>query len=354
MTSMTPPHKALRCAIHVHTRLSDGGGTREEAIADAEAAGVDALLFSDHFLPRKAVDGFPLRCGKVLVEQGVELRTSDNDHLLVFGVRNMVATRRLPTPAALNLLARLELPFFVAHPQGRPHCLFFNRRHQWRYWYNPHYTGLEIWSYMHDWIANASPRRIPDMCRTPDAYITGPDRQVLAYWDAVAETRRVSGFGGLDAHAKRLPLGLGSLCGWARDGILPYRQNFAAFSTYALVPEQSHDDAEELRGVISALGTGKCWACHDGLADGRDFRFYSETESGRLETGSETRFAVGTVRLRAELPQEATACVMSKGEKVAEFTGKTLEFAPAVPGAYRLEVYLAGRPWIFSNHIYLR
>jgi len=71
--------------------------------------------------------------------------------------------------------------------------------------------------------------------------------------------------------------------------------------------------------------------------------------------GDEVQFAPG-LALKAELPSAADriALVLNGGEAASVQNASRLEFAPKSAGAYRIEAFRSGRPWIFSNPVYVR
>ncbi len=342
-----------RCAVHIHTASSDGELEIAAVIAEAEAAGVDLLLTTDHMLDSLAEKKWEGQHGRVFVLTGAETGSRDQDHFLVFGLHDRVGTRKLSTPEAVRLLGKLGAVFFVAHPQGRPRYYMFKRFAAWNNWELPDYHGIEIWSYMHDWIEGLGPLRLPEMCRNPQGYITGPDQTVLKRWDEAVIRRRLAGIGGLDTHAQRLPFGLSRRFAWAAEGILPYRQNFTAFSHYLLAPPLTGNKREDTRHLLTGFKLGRGWICHDALHSGREFRFFAAGKEQDLPLGSETVFTAGTT-LVVQLPVKAEIRLLCRGKCLVEKAGTALEYPVAEPGEYRVEVYLGGHIWIISNHIYLR
>jgi hypothetical protein len=344
--------RAYRCAIHVHTDCHDGEKPVAAVVADARAAGVEILFLSDHNEMKARDNGWGGMHEGVFVVVGAELGTRDGDHLLTFGIRDKVATKLLPTPAALELLHKLGAIVFAAHPQGRRRVIG-KPKHRWSHWQNKYFAGVEIWAYMHDWIDGIKLAKLPAMCREPGKFITGPEPWVLQEWDSLAQTRHVAGIGALDSHGKHLPLGLRHFFPWAKDGILPYAQNFKALATYLLAPELSGDDRKDERIFIKALAAGKCWTSHDELYCGREFYFAGETGEGIILPGEEIKFAPG-LELRARAPQEARIKILNRGAVAAETVGTELRHRPDEAGEYRAEAFLGDRPWLYSNHVYLR
>jgi hypothetical protein len=69
--------------------------------------------------------------------------------------------------------------------------------------------------------------------------------------------------------------------------------------------------------------------------------------------GAERAFARG-LALHARAPQAAHIRLIRDGDRVAETSGSELHHSIELPGVYRVEVHLHGRPWIFSNPVYIR
>nr|MBP9947957.1 PHP domain-containing protein [Vicinamibacteria bacterium] len=82
----TPPsdgYTRVAGIIHVHTTLSDGGGTPDEVIRAAQAAGLGFLVITDH--NNAAAKSFEGYHGGVLVIVGSELSTTAG-HMLGIGI----------------------------------------------------------------------------------------------------------------------------------------------------------------------------------------------------------------------------------------------------------------------------
>jgi len=347
----------VRVAAHVHTDYDDGSGSAEDVIGLAEATDVEVLLLSDHHRPHALRDGWHGRAGegRVLVIVGAEFSTQTGHHLLGAGVHVPVASRQMPNAEALRILAHLGGRTFVAHPQGARLFGVLPKLVPWTEYDLAEYDGLEIWSYLQDWFASVRPWRLGRMCRQPADFITGPDPGVLAAWDAQAVHRRVAGLGALDVHARLLPLGLGGVFRWARDGILPYRTCFESFAHYALVPlDWGRDATRDIAAVLDALAGARGWVAHDALESGRDVLYALEEDDTLLPVGTEVAFREEAQALLAFAPVDAELTLRNRGEIVARAEGRELRHVAAAPGEYRLEIALAGRPWVCTNHIYLR
>lgn len=345
--------QVLRVAIHIHSDLDDGDEDLARIIELADESDIDALLVTYHnWSHGDHMHGWETDTHPVVMI-GTEVETRHGEHILAFGIKQRIASERMSVKETLSLLEKLGTTIFVAHPEGWPWKFFFPRRHAWQDWDAPQYHGVEIWSYMHDWIDQCTPWHLPAMCRDPHDYITGPRPEILAAWDKQAQSRRVAGIGALDAHGRQLPLGLGNLLPWARDGILPYRTLFETHSTCVLVPEGNYDAQARRLHILDALTSARCWVCHDHWGSGREFRFITHVNGTEYPVGSELPFAPG-IRLHVHAPQPCTLAILNRGEVVATTGGTNLTHIPATPGEYRAAAHIDGRPWIFTNHVYVR
>lgn len=343
----------IRCAIHVHSRYSDGELPLERVIEEAQAAGVDALLLTDHDKTYAAEHNWSGYQDHLLLVIGMECNTRTNDHLLVFGLTDLVNTRsHIPTDA-IRLLKNLGATVFVAHPQGRPRLYCLARRHIWKPWSCPDYDGIEAWSYLHDWIERLRPWRLPGMAAHPHRHITGPDPEVMRQWDWIARERRVAGLAGLDTHGDHYYGMMKHVLPGSRHGILSYQSNFRAFAHYLLAPPLHGDAPHDTAILLAALREGRGWMCHDALASGRAFTFTAAGTGFDVPVGSELPYHEG-ITLHVHVPEPADLRILNRGTVTAQTRGQSLLHPVHEPGEYRVEADLDGQAWIRSNHIYIR
>ncbi len=126
-------------------------------------------------------------------------------------------------------------------------------------------------------------------------------------------------------------------------------QRMLVFTTHVLARER------QIGPVVEALKRGHSYVSFDILGYVPNFGFYAQRAQERAMMGEEVDLAPG-VALRAELHDAAERIVMlANGVEVASVENATqIEFAPSVPGAYRVEAYRSGLPWIYSNPVYVR
>jgi len=336
-------------AIHVHSTLSDGTGTVEEIVRDAQGAGLDFLLLTDHeHLDARAL-GYEGWHERLLLLVGEEVTPRFRNHYLAFNIATPVPGRGNRHPQALiDAVAEQGGLGFIAHPIGDG---YFSRAMAcpWLDWSVTGYTGIEIWSYMHDWACGVRWANLALALARPNLVISGPPQQSLARWDAAGQNRRVVGLGTLDVHARRLP-GLSSV------KVLPYPFTFRTVRTHVLLEEplNPHDAAHASRQLYDALAHGRCFMAHDGFADSTGFLFTLRAHGAVVALmGDEVDWTEG-LTLHATTPEPAHIALVRNGAALVETDGKRASCEVPSPGVYRVEVRRHGRPWIFSNPIYVR
>ena len=130
--------------------------------------------------------------------------------------------------------------------------------------------------------------------------------------------------------------------------IATFAQLFEIYTTHLIASERTAD------ALVDALKRGHAYVSVDVLGFVAQFAFYAEGAWGRTMMGDSALLDTST-HLKVELPGAADRiAIVADGGEVGSGSGRTFEFVPKAPGAYRVEAYRRGRPWIFSNPVYLR
>ncbi|HYB90108.1 MAG TPA: hypothetical protein VEC38_03590 [Candidatus Binataceae bacterium] len=166
-----------------------------------------------------------------------------------------------------------------------------------------------------------------------------PDRNLAAY-DRLAAGARVTLLAGMGGAENMAVMG-------SRVGT--FEQLFLFYSTHLIAAERTAD------ALIDAIKHGHAYVSFDLMGYVNQFAFYAQTGSAKTMMGDEVQLAPG-LALKAELPAAADriALVLNGSEIASATNASTLEFAPTSAGAYRIEAFRSGRPWIFSNPVYVR
>ena len=335
--------------VHVHTAYSDSAGRMPYVIECARKAGAAFVVLADHNSVRAKLEGWEGWHDGVLLVIGVEV-TSLKGHALVIGLDHCPYWRNTHPEEYLPEVARLGGTAFVAHPERANRGKLYHSAQAWPALATDAYAGIEVWSYMHDWIEWAYPWRMISAIRQPDSAIAGPHPEVLRAWDAVALRRRVSGLGALDAHEYRLPV---PKLRWCLLKVLPADYVYGTVRTHVFLPEWSGDAAEDIVRLRDALAGGHCFIAYDLVGDSTGTRFFARRGAETVLMGDEVA-AGAELEFVVSLPGEADVALLRNTEAVASARGRELVHGDARPGVYRVEAHRAGRPWVFSNHIYVR
>lgn len=346
----------LACALHVHSRHSDGTGTVPEIVAAAAAAGLDAVLLTDHDTLAARAAGDERWHGSVLLCVGEEVTQRPGHHYLAFGLAEPIDHRGLTPREVVAAVSDaggfgiLAHPFSVGSPRHR-----FLPKAGWEEVAPPGAAGFELWSLFCDTV-----ERLPSLwegvrfLRHPDRVLDGARPEALARWDELTAQRRITAVGGLDAHQVGLRIG-----GRVPLRALAYRRSFRLLRTHVLLEEPPSGDAARDRDALyAALRAGRCYLARDSLAPARGFACWAQRPGERVELGEETAFADGFA-LHVRLPSAATLRVVHDGVAIAEQRhASELTLPLAEPGVYRVEARLhahgRSRAWIYANPLYLR
>jgi len=330
-------------AIHLHSCYSDGSGTVREVTAGARRAGLDFVILTDHDTLRPCEDGWEGWRDGVLLVVGVEITCQFRSHVVVFGARDVAALQWKPLARVLFDLRNQGAVAFVAHAHPARIMGYPMKGGELTDWEVPGFTGVELWSFMHDICDGMVPWRIPSFIRHWSQCVRGPHPGTVAHWDRITQERRFPGIGSLDNHAFIVP-GLGAQ-------ILPYEDGFRTLRTHVLADELS-GRREDAGLITEAVCSGRAFIALDMLADARGFRFEADAGGRRLRMGDQAPWA-GPAVLEVRSPVPAKLTLRRAGAPVAETTGTELRHEAREPGVYRAEAHLEDKPWVFTNPIYL-
>jgi hypothetical protein len=329
----------LTCVVHLHSTHSDGTGTVPQIARAAKRAGIDVVLLTDHDTLEAQRRGEERWYDDVLVLVGEEVSPTDRDHFLAFGVDREI-NRHLSGPEICDAVRAAGGFGFGAHPFSRGSERF--KRPPIAFGQLDCLEGVELWSFLND--TGERLRSVRDLARmivTPQRAIGGPPEGNLREWDRLCQARRVVAIGGLDAHQ----IGI-RIAGHVPLRLMGYKRSFRQLHTHVLAARPLTRELEQDRALVyDALREGRCYIANDELADARGFAFSHMGEQLPFEEG---------MTLHARTPQPAHIRLLRDGNLIAETTARELNHSIELPGVYRVEAKLGGRPWIFSNPAYLR
>jgi hypothetical protein len=199
---------------------------------------------------------------------------------------------------------------------------------------------------MHDWIDDLKLSNLWHFYRNPNLQIKGPDPKLLSLWDGLGQKRRVAGISGLDAHYRKIP--------FTKRPFFTYEELFKTIRTHVLLESELAKSDEAIQSVCDAHKEGRCYVSFDLLADATGFNFFADSRDRTYYMGDEVFNIEKKIHFSVKSPHHATIKLLRNGRIYNESEGTSLEFSSAEKGVYRVEACMEGRPWVFTNPIYVR
>ena len=345
MSKKSSPWYQYSGAIHIHTTESDGTKTLEEVVAIGREAGLDFMMFADHMGLTNREAGLEGMYGKTLVVIGYEHNdVDDNNHFLVFRSPG-VYPEELPATKYVEAARADKAIGILAHPiEKRPRDGKYPP-YPWTAWDTDQFDGIELWNQMSEWMERLGTFNKLRMAFSPRKSMVAPPPECLSIWDRLNQRSRYVGIAGVDAHA--FPIKVGPMT----VEIFPYKVHFKTLRTHVLLDKPMSDDFETARDQLyQALLNCRVFCSNMRWGEADSFLFTAEAD-GRVVTCGDSLESHEDVRLKVELPSQATIKLIHNGRQVVQTDTKSLEFGVPAPGLYRVEAWRGKRGWIFSNHI---
>lgn len=336
----TERNNAVGC-IHVHSDFSDGSGSVEEIMEAANAAELDFLILTDHRTIKAKRLGLEGWYDNTLLLVGEEVG-QHKGHFLSIGAKRHIKVSSTDPVDYVNEIHKAEGLCFVTHPDGKPKPQFGISDSRWKKRGAIGIDGMEIWSYMYDWIDRAQWWNLPHKLLRPQKALLGPKPETLKMWDHISWRQPCCGYGGADAHAKKMLPGL---------EVFPYEEMFRTIRNHLLLKEPfSGILAFDKELVMEALRTGRCYFANDSLADSSGFRFSAQTPHCEYSMGDRVP-GRESVTFRANCPVGARQVLTRNSVPLFQSSAEHWSLQTEFSGVFRLQVYLDGRLWVLSNPI---
>ena len=339
-------------AIHIHSTYSDGSGTVDEIVGFAKEVGLDYIILTDHNTLRAKDEGKEGWYGKTALIIGTEINDKKNkNHYIALGIDETFSSR-IPANEYVKMVNDAGGIGFIAHPHEERSSMKEHPPYPWTDWKIEDFTGIEIWNHMSEWMERLTEQNKYSSFVHPLKTIIAPSKKTLKVWDELNQKRRVVGIGGVDAHAHKL-----NLLGFFEVEVFPYKVLFKSIRTHILCDQpfkrlkKKKEFTDDKNILFEALRIGKCFFSNYYHADAKGFRFFAQDSNTIYHMGETLKFDKN-IRLRVILPNmSGTIRLIRNGRKVDEVENIDTEFRIQMPGSYRVEVYLDGNAWIYSNHI---
>jgi len=339
-------------AAHVHSTYSDGTGTVEEIANFANETGLDFVLLTDHNTLRALDEGKEKWYGNTLLLVGTELNDKNiQNHYLTFGLAKTLSTR-LDAEDYVSKVNQLGGFGFIAHPHEKRSKMEEHPPYPWTAWDSEDFTGIEIWNHMSEWMEGLNEQNKYNRFIHPLRSIVAPPNETLSTWDNLNLKRKVVGIGGVDAHAHKL-----NLLGFFEVEVFPYKVLFKSIRTHVFTEKKIEIGLEKVKieaaknQIYSALKYGRSFISNYYHGDAKGFRFFAEDGERIYQMGDCIKL-VNKIKFRVILPNiTGTINLIWNGKTIESVENIDAEFIVNKKGAYRIEVYLDDKAWIFSNHI---
>jgi hypothetical protein len=339
-------------ALHVHSVFSDGSGKVEEIGNFADEAGLDFIILTDHNTLRALKEGYERWYGKSLLLVGCEINDRQNrNHYLAFGINETYSTR-LSAKEYVKKINEAGGIGFLAHPHEKRTHMVQHPPYPWTEWDCKDFTGIEIWNHMSEWMENLTEDNKYRSFLHPLKTIEAPPAETLKVWDDLNRERKVTGIGGVDAHAHKY-----NLLGFLEVEIFPYKVLFKSIRTHILTSKKikKEDGPAGVKAakkiIYDAMRDGTTFVANDYHADSTGFKFYAESGREKYIMGDSPDFR-SNMKVVVQLPvDKAEIRIIRNGKVHTKAEEKEFEMKVKSKGVYRVEAYIEGNAWIFSNHI---
>lgn len=337
-------------ALHMHSVFSDGSGKADEIAKTADEVGLDFIVLTDHNTLRALHEGFEGWFGNCLLLVGCEINDKMNkNHYLALNINETISTR-LPAIEYVKKVKDLGGIGFLAHPHEKRSSMEEHPPYPWNEWKSEDFTGIEIWNHMSEWMEGLTEENKYNYFVHPLKSIVAPPQETLKVWDELNQKRKVVGIGGIDAHAHKI-----NLLGFFEVEVFPYKVLFKSIRTHVLTEEKISSESTNLldskKQIYAALEDGRCFTANYYHGDAKGFRFFAEADNQIFQMGDNIQ-TDDKVKFRVLLPKiSGKIKLLRNGKTIDEVDSYESEFIVSQKGAYRIEVYLEDKAWIYSNHI---
>lgn len=339
-------HEYIGC-IHIHSTDSDGSKPVSEIIKIGQEAGLDFLMFSDHMTLKSLKAGQEGWFGKTLVVIGYEINDLKNkNHYLAFNLEEVLPEEMSVAQYVQEVKKRGGLGI-IAHPDEVRNQLPQYPPYPWTAWEVSGFDGIEIWNQMSEWMEKLTKFNKFKMFLHPRKSLKGPTSKILNIWDTQAQSGKVVGIGGVDAHAH--PYRVGPF----RLTIFPYLVQFKSIRTHVLLPEPlSPDFLTAKKQLFSAIKNCNVFISNYARGDAQGFSFSAENENHKISVGGEIKIG-NKVNIKVQAPGTAQLRLIHNGNTLREAESDKLQYVTEESGSFRVEVYRNQTGWIFSNHLWV-
>ncbi|GAB6180690.1 CehA/McbA family metallohydrolase [Desulfotomaculum defluvii] len=334
--------------IHVHSNYSDGSADFNGIAKAARKSGAKFILINDHDTLEGLYQQGEQYLHDVLILVGAEVSPPRN-HFLCYDINSVPCKKQMPAQYVKEVYEQGGFGF-LAHPDQKENPIFQGRMN-WDNWDLDMPFGLEIWNFFSQWMSSF--KNIQGLLISflfPKATLRAPQPETLRKWDLLGKQRPVPVIAGVDAHG-------GRQFNWVPNILSSYKYQFNTLRTHILSEEPLQGIINKDRKIIlSAIKKGRCYLVNHCVGNVKGFLFYLQHLNDKWFMGEEVRYRP-EMTLNIILSEKAHVKLIKDGRVFWQGRTKAVHMPNPETGVYRVEVYKGSiwrRPWIFSNHIYIR
>jgi len=338
-------YKILKGGIHIHSKFSDGSGTIEEIVAEAQRANLDFIIISDHH--NHESKKFEGRYGNLNLIGAYEWDDSKKNHSLMFN-SEIIYPQNWSIQKLLDTVNQKKESLFMAHPSDKYKPFWGKDPYPWNYWENhPGINGIEIWNFFSEWREKVNEKNYLETIQNPSQFLTGPHQETIDFWDKVNLERAFPAIGGLDAHAFNRKV-------MDQDFvILPYYESFCAVQTHVFLPEEIENNFESYKAaILNAIMKGNSFIINQAIADIGNLHFSCTSDNESYMPGSKIELKENPV-LKIDTGIKASVDIFRNGSKIESSLDFQMKLSIKESGNYRFQIFVEGKPWVFSNNYYV-
>ena len=337
-----PKYKILNGAIHIHTILSDGSADIDYISKTAKKLGLDYIIISDH--NNKSEEGI---YNGVYVISAEEITPNNGNHYLAFNTQNIIAPNENPKIYVKEV--RKSGGFgFMAHPfeSDKRKNVFPSLK-----WKDTSIVGdgLELWNWFSSWADNVNDANLFTLAYAyffKHRLISAPCSECLKYWDDLNTSKQeiFPAISGVDAHALLVKKYIIPL------KIFPYKTMLNTFCNSLSVIDEADEGFEfTKKQILNAIKNGNnvMYNRHEGKLPPE---FYVENLTEKVSAGRCVNLDDNTY-LKIKSYKRALFKIFRNGEAVKAVTDFNCNFKITQGGKYRVEIYINGKPWAFTNPV---
>lgn len=322
-------YRVLKGVFHIHSQYShDSNASLSYILEIARELNADFVVITEH----------NNQDGKAVYKQKV----SDSEPLLLFGNEvsvpegHLIALNVSGNPPQEARVTAEELIKWIDQQGGYAILAHpWSRKEPWKNLSLEGWDGFELYNFA-DEIREESWGLLIDSHFSKDHddvldQTQEVSKTALRFWDTEMKKRGpIPAFAGTNAHFRR----------YKKE----FKMSLESMSQYVWSQEKTPES------ITEALGQGRGFLVFERGISLKDFFFGAVKDDQRVYPGSSVTLDT-PASLTANLPDTAEIVFIKDGIEIKREMAQTLSVALTEPGIYRAEVFLEGKPWIYTNAI---